>query len=115
MRNMNIGSSNRIIFIVLLTGILSACVSPILITGEKSDPIPLENVRLYYAQRPDCSYDTIGHLRITGGYYSRFKLFRAMKRQAASVGADGVYVHESRQLDILEYIGTASAIRCHSG
>ena len=93
---------------------LSACVQPILLVGEKTKPIQADKVSIYYAQRPDCEYEIIGYLRINGGYYSQASLFRTMQWKAAEVGADGVFVHETRRLDILEYIGAASAIRCIS-
>ncbi len=88
---------------------------PMILTGVKTKSIHPDKVRLYFARRPQCSYDTVGYLRINGGYYSRSSLFRAMQRQAAKVGADGVYVQDIRQLDILEFVGTATAIRCSSG
>jgi len=96
---------------VLLIG-LTACAKPIVMVGIASDGIDPNEVRLYYTQRPKCEFETVGYLEVNGGYYSRTSLFAKMQEQAAEVGADGVYVLEARRLDILEYIGTAKAIRC---
>ncbi len=93
---------------------LSACVQPLLLVGEKTKAIQANKVSIYYAQRPDCEYEIVGYLRINGGYYSQSALFRTMQWKAAEVGAGGVFIHETRRLDILEYIGSASAIRCIS-
>ena len=98
------------ILLIVLTG----CVQPILLVGEKTEPLQADKVSIYYAQRPDCEYEIICYLRINGGYYSQSALFRTMQSKAAEVGADGVFIHETRRLDILEYIGSASAIRCIS-
>jgi hypothetical protein len=37
-----------------------------------------------------------------------------MQKQAAMVGANGLYVLHTQQLDVKEYLGTAKAIRCLS-
>ena len=99
---------------MILVGLLNGCARPIVLTGSETEAIHPDEVRLFFTQRPDCSYEKVGFLRVSGGYYSRSSLFRAMQREAAKVGADGVYVQEVRQLDILEYIGTATAIRCNA-
>ena len=97
---------------IFLCDFLAACALPIALTGSKTEAIHPDKVHLYFARRPDCEYERVGYLSITGGYYSRASLFRAMQRRAAKVGADGVYVQETRRLDILEFVGTAIAIRC---
>lgn len=99
-------------FCLLIT--LTACVQPVLLVGTKKDAIEPDEVSLYFAQRPSCAYETVGYLKINGGHYSQASLFATMRQQAADVGADGVFVHYTQRLDILEYIGTASAIRCVS-
>ncbi len=93
---------------------LSACVQPIVLVGEKTESIRQNQVRIYFARRPQCEYEIVGYLRINGGYYSQASVLRRMQWQAAKVGADGIFVHETRRLDIFEYIGSASAIRCNS-
>ncbi len=94
--------------------LVSACAHPVLIVGKTSESIEVENVELFYTQRPTCDFETVGYLRIEGGSYSLASLFERMQKQAAEVGAGGVYVIETRRLDIFEYIGTARAIRCLS-
>lgn len=99
---------------LVILAVTSACVRPIVLTGNRTAEIHPDGVRVFFAQRPDCSYEKVGYLKVSGGYYSRSSLLAAMRREAAKVGANGVYVEELRQLDILEYIGTATAIRCIS-
>ncbi len=106
---------HRLFVIIASISLIVACAPPMVLTGVKTESIHPDKVRLYFTQRPECDYDKVGYLRINGGYYSQSSLFRAMQRQAAMVGADGVYVQETHQLDILEFVGTATAIRCSSG
>ena len=100
------------IFATVLLIALTACAKPIVMVGIASEGIDPNDVRLYYTQGPECEFETVGYLEVNGGYYSRASLFTKMQEQAAEVGADGVYVIEAQRLDILEYIGTARAIRC---
>lgn len=111
---MSLKKSGNLIICFWLLIALSACVQPVLLVGTQKDAIEPDEVSLYFAQRPSCAYETVGYLRINGGHYSQKSLFDTMRQQAAGVGADGVFVHYTRRLDILEYIGTASAIRCVS-
>lgn len=109
---MNKKQSRIVILTIVLCGFLAACALPIVLTGSKTEAIHPDKVRLYFTRRPDCEYERVGYLSVRGGYYSQATLFRAMQLRAAKVGADGVYVQETRRLDILEYVGTAIAIRC---
>ena len=112
---MGIKIFRQLILVVTLAGNLVACTPPIVLTGMKTEPVHPDKVQLYFTEAPDCEYEKVGYLSVKGGYYSQASLFRAMQREAAKVGATGVYVQEARQLDILEFIGTATAIRCSSG
>jgi len=99
----------------LLVGIsclLNACSQPPLVVGQSSAPIAVEDVVVYYVERPRCDFETIAHLQATGGYYSLESMFRNLRRQAAELGASGLYVLQTQQLDVKEYLGTAKAIRC---
>jgi hypothetical protein len=94
---------------------LTGCAEPIVMVGEAQDAIDPTEVRLYYTQRPQCEFETVGYLEVNSGHYSRASLFTKMQEQAAEVGADGVYVIEVRRLNMSEHIGTARAIRCLHG
>jgi hypothetical protein len=108
MRNLSIQISS---VIILLFG-LTACAKPIVMVASASEALDPTEVKLYYTQSPKCEFETVGYLEVNGGYYSRSSLFTKMREQAAEIGADGVFVIEARRLDILEYVGTARAIRC---
>lgn len=90
------------------------CVQPILVVGEQSASVDPEKVKVFYAKRPDCEFDTIGYITVEGGYYSLATLLQRMRVHAAEIGADAIYVTETRRLDIFDYIGSARAIRCLS-
>lgn len=102
----------RIVFISSLATLTAGCVNPVVLVGERGEAIDHESVKVFYTQRPACDFETIGYLRVEGGYYSLAALLDRMRQQAADIGAEGVYVLETRRLDIFEYIGTAKAIRC---
>lgn len=102
----------RIVFISSLATLATGCVSPVIIVGEQGEAIDYESVKVFYTRRPACEFETIGYLRVGGGYYSLAALLGRMRQQAADIGAESVYVLETRRLDIFEYIGTAKAIRC---
>ena len=107
-----INQSLIITILVVLSLLTGACSHPVLIVGKTTESIELDKVELFYAEKPGCEFETVGYLRIEGGSYSLASLFRRMQKQAAGIGADGVYVIETRRLGIFEYIGTARAIRC---
>ena len=94
--------------------LLYGCVEPSLVVGQPGPAIASEEVDVYYARRPRCDFETIAHIRVTGGYFSLESMFRNMRRKAAEVGASGLYVQETRQLETREFLGTAKAIRCLS-
>jgi len=105
---------SKLIILSLVSVFVSACAHPVLIVGKTSESIEAEDVQLYYTQKPACDFETVGYLRIEGWSYSLDSLFERMQVQAAEVGANGVYVIETRRLELFEYIGTARAIRCLS-
>jgi hypothetical protein len=98
--------------LILFSGVLFGCVEPALVVGNRGEPIAAEAVAVYYIDRPQCHFETIAHLRVTGGYYSLESMFSNMRKQAAELGANGVYVLYTQQSNIKEYFGTAKAIRC---
>ncbi|MCH8104123.1 MAG: hypothetical protein IIC58_01255 [Proteobacteria bacterium] len=102
----------KLVLLVTLTTLLIGCVLPITVVGPVGARIDSSEVVIYYPQRPDCNFETVGYILIEGGYYSLKSLFGEMRLQAASVGADAVYVLHTLRLDIKEYVGSAKAIRC---
>lgn len=91
---------------------LSGCASPALVVGQTAPALDAEEVDIYYVDRPRCNFETIAYLRSTGGYISLASMFRKMRSEAGKLGASGVYVLETRQLETREFLGTAKAIRC---
>lgn len=91
---------------------LDGCTERALVIGQPSAGIDSGDVIIYYTERPRCNFETVAHLRAIGGYYSLDSMFMNMRRQAAELGASGVYVLHTQQLAIKEYLGTAKAIRC---
>ena len=102
--------------LVLLLGISSlmslGCAETPLVIGRPAPSINKEEVVIYYLERPGCSFETVAYLRVTGGYFSLGSMIEKMQEQAAMIGADGLYVLHTQQLEIKEYLGTAKAIRC---
>lgn len=98
----------------LLIGLalLNACAHQPLMVARPGDAIESDRVSIYYPDRPSCDYETVAYIQVTGGYFSLESMFRKMRQQAAAIGADGVYVMHTQQLDIKEYLATAKAIRC---
>ncbi|MFV2032366.1 MAG: hypothetical protein ACC663_07710 [Gammaproteobacteria bacterium] len=102
---------NIVVLLALMT-LLAGCARPITVVGPIGKSVDISEVAIYYPQKPDCNFETIGLILVEGGFYSLESLFRKMRKQAASVGADTVYVLHTQRLDIKEYIGSAKAIRC---
>lgn len=101
--------------ILLLSSLLSlGCAEPPLVIGQPAASISKEEVVIYYIDRPPCNFETLAHIRVTGGYFTLESMLGKMQEQAAGVGASGLYVLHTQQLDIKEYLGTAKAIRCLS-
>ncbi len=104
--------NSRIMAILLSSYSLFACVESNLVVGQPGASIRSEEVIVYFIDRPPCNFETIAHISMNGGYYSLESMVRGMRQQAASVGATGLYVLQTQQLAIKEYLGTAKAIRC---
>lgn len=97
---------------LLLTQLLSGCAEPAAIVGTPGPGVTREEVRVYFAERPLCDFETIAHIKATGGYFSLQRMLLSMRMEAAELGANGLYVVNTQQLDSKEYLGTAKAIRC---
>jgi len=101
------------VFTLLLSSLLlSGCAEPSLVVGQPGPSLSSEEVSIYYIERPRCNFQTIAHIKATGGYFSLDAMLRNMRREAAQVGASGLYVLHSQQLNTKEFLGTAKAIRC---
>ncbi len=99
--------------IAALTSLLiSACAEPVLITGQARSSVDAKDVVIYYIERPRCNFETVAYIQVSGGYFSLQKMLANMRQQAAEVGASGLYVLHTQQLDVKEYLGVAKAIRC---
>ena len=91
---------------------LAGCSSKPFVVGKTGDALPAEDVIVYYAKRPVCEFETIAHLKMENPYFSLQTLVNEMRLQAAELGAEAVYVEETRRLPGREYVGTGRAIRC---
>jgi hypothetical protein len=105
-------SNSKIICLLIVGLMITACTPPMVLVGAPEPEIDREIVKVFYPQRPNCNFDTIGYILVEGGFYSLNALIEHMQSQAAEVGATGVYVTQTQRLDIKEYIGVATAIRC---
>lgn len=106
---------NYLIPVLLLSSLLAlGCAEPALVIGQPSASISKDEVVIYYIDRPRCKFETLAHIRVTGGYFTLQSMLGKMQKQAAMVGANGLYVLHTQQLDVKEYLGTAKAIRCLS-
>jgi len=106
---------NSLIMAILLSSYsLLACVESNLVIGQPGTSINSDDVTVYFIDRPPCNFETIALISMNGGFYSLDSLVWGMRQQAARVGATGLYVLQTQQLAIKEYLGTAKAIRCLS-
>ncbi|MBT8434728.1 MAG: hypothetical protein KJN95_08705 [Gammaproteobacteria bacterium] len=104
---------NYLIPVLLLSSLLSlGCAQPPLVIGQPAASTSKDEVVIYYIDRPRCNFETLAYIRVTGGYFTLESMLGKMQKQAAGVGADGLYVLHTQQLDVREYLGTAKAIRC---
>ena len=91
---------------------LGGCAESTLLVGQPGAAIAGEDVVLYYIERPRCNFETVAHIQINGNYYSLQSMLDVMRNKAGELGASGLYVLQTQQLDIKDYLGTAKAIRC---
>ena len=103
---------STVLTLLLSSQLLGGCVEPAIVVGQPGTSLPSDKVRIYYFDRPSCVFETIAHIRVTGGYLSLNSMLRNMRRDAAEVGANGLYLLHTQQLHNKEYLGTAKAIRC---
>ena len=105
--------SRPMIVTLLACLMLVACAQPPLITGRPGAAVDSSEVAIYYAQRPVCRFETVAELSASG-YFSLQSMFSSMRRDAAVLGADAVYVVHTQQTEMKEFLGSAKAIRCLS-
>ncbi len=104
----------KYLLVLVLIVLLQACAEQpraILVTGEVLPEIKPNQVRLYYTDWPSCNFDTVGYINEDLAF-SRHELMHRFKLHAAHVGAPAVMVISIQNLDGMEYLGTAKAIRC---
>ena len=91
---------------------VSGCSSKPFVVGQPREAVTVEEVTVFYAERPACEFETIAHLKMENPYYSLQSLVLAMRLQAAELGAEVLYVEQTRRLPGREYVGTGRAISC---
>ncbi|MDH3390119.1 MAG: hypothetical protein OEN02_19705 [Gammaproteobacteria bacterium] len=101
-----------VLILLLASYSLPGCAEKAVLVGKPGPAVEAEEVVTYYIDRPRCNFETVAHIRVNGGYFSLESMLRNMRRQAAELGASGLYVLQTQQLEIREYLGTAKAIRC---
>ena len=101
--------------IVLLISslVLAACMQPPVVIGRPGTALDPAEVAIFYTQRPNCRFETVAELSASG-YWSLQSMFSNLRREAAALGADGVFVVYTQQTEMKEFLGTAKAIRCLS-
>lgn len=87
-----------LLILVFALALLTGCATgTVLVTGEKRISVPFDHVKLYQAP-PTGKYDVIGIVNGASGGHDQGSLDRAthaMKRKAASVGANGVIIQSA--------------------
>lgn len=105
-------NNSLIMTLLALSLLLTGCVESSVIMAKPGTSAPGDEVSVYYIERPHCNFETVAHIRVTGGYFSLAGMLRNMRQEAAEAGASGLYVLQTQQLETKEYLGTAKAIRC---
>ncbi|MFZ9037734.1 MAG: hypothetical protein ACO3DT_06655 [Gammaproteobacteria bacterium] len=100
-----------VLTLLLSSQLLSGCVDPAMVVGQPGTSLSSDAVRIYHIDRPTCNFQTIAHIRFTGGYFTMNSMLHNMRQDAAEVGANGLYVLHTQQLPNRELLGTAKAIR----
>ena len=103
----------KTLLLSILVCLLSACMNPSVIVGQPRDSIESETVKVFYYNYPSCDFETIAHIQVYG-YFSLASMLDNMRREAAELGANGLYLQHTQQLGVKEYLGTAKAIHCLS-
>ena len=105
-------NNSLIMTLIALSLLLAGCAESSLVVAKPGASLPGGEVSVYYIDRPRCNFETIAHIRVTGGYFSLESMVSKMRRQAAEAGASGLYVLQTQRLETKEFLGTAKAIRC---
>ena len=100
--------------LLIVIAVLLGCIQPPLMLSQPRDALAVEDVMMYYMERPLCNYETMAYLQAEGGYLSLESMFKNMRKQAARIGASGVYVLHTQRSELKDYRGSAKAIRCLS-
>ncbi|CAD7846300.1 MAG: hypothetical protein [Olavius algarvensis Gamma 3 endosymbiont] len=103
---------SRILILLALGRVLAGCVETSVIAAQPGANLPSDEVRVYFIERPQCNFETIAHIRVSGGFVTLASMLSSMRKKAAKLGADGLYLRHTQRLDTKEFLGTASAIRC---
>jgi len=103
---------SRVLILLAMSQLLSGCVETSVIAAQPGASLPSDVVRVYFIERPRCNFETIAHIRVSGGFVTLASMLRSMRKRAAKLGADGLYLRHTQQLNTREFLGTASAIRC---
>ena len=93
---------------------LAGCAQPPLVTGRPSAAVNPDAVEIFYTRRPTCRFEVVAELSASG-YVSLASMFARMRRDAATIGANGLYVVHTQQTAMKEFLGSARAIRCQAG
>lgn len=105
----------RLLSIALMMLFGHGCADPALVVGPPRTAVASEDVTVYFIDRPRCNFETLAHIRVQGGYLSLQSMVDKMRKQAAEVGASGVYVMQTQQSSLKDFRGSAKAIRCLAG
>jgi hypothetical protein len=95
--------------------LLTSCTNNSLVElGSLNDPEQKEITPIYLNRLPDCEFDVLALIQISGGYFSRSSLLQAFRQRAAQVGADALQIIYVQKLGVSEFYGNARALRCHT-
>ena len=82
-------NNSLILTLITLSLLLAGCAESSLVVAKPGASLPGDEVSVYYIDRPRCNFETIAHIRVTGGYFSLESMVSKMRRQAAEAGASG--------------------------
>ena len=102
------------VYCLMIALILAGCAQPALVTGRTAAALNPDSVEIYYARQPACRFEIVAELSASG-YVSLASMFARMRRDAAALGANALYVVHTQQTEMKEFLGSARAIRCLAG
>src|SRR3982751_6842380 len=85
----------RLLLLATLTSLLAACASSHVLTGQPRPPVPVEQVRVYFAPPPS-RYEEIAMLESNSGAFTYGEqnktnsVLNKLRAEAAKLGANGV-------------------------